>query len=161
MTADEPSHPSGGGLRIVAMALSADGALAAVATADHRVSVWDLESRTRRSSKGSTEGPVHALAWNPRAEVFAAVRGIVELTRPRDGATVLLRTVLGARGQVGVAHSPRGLFSGDREAFERLRFRDGDDLLKAPMLKAADVSDRRHRPTLLAELLAGCSLGEE
>ena len=146
-----------GSKRIRGMALDRTGTLLAVGTEEERLELWDVTTRTKKAEIPGMSSPVYSLAWHPSAPVLAAARGAIQLVR-KDGAALVLRSFDMPQKSACLAYAPSGLFSGDSAAFAGLRYRDGVDLVKSPLLRAAQVKNTFYRPNLLEEFLAGCPM---
>ncbi len=143
--------------RIRSLAMTPDGIGLATAGDDRQVWIWDLAGG-RQLAGVPEEGNdnLEQVAFSPDGEVLGIVRGSIELYRLRDGAVAFLRPVAVGADVHGLAWTDSGLFGGDPAAFAALRLRDGPDVLRAPLLRAAGVTDRLGRPDVLASFLAGC-----
>ncbi len=116
---------------------------------DGRVIFFDDQGHYQRTADMRHVGRVWQLQWHPAGEVLMSSSHHVFLHRAADGVTLQLRTVSGAAGPIGVAHTADGLFVADREAHPQLRFRVGDDLTKAELSPGDGEADRVARPELL------------
>jgi WD40 repeat protein len=122
---------------------------------DGRVHFYDHQGRRQRLADTQHAGRVWQLAWHPAGEVLMSVSHDVFLHRATDGVTVQLRTLDTAGGPVGLAHTKGGLFLAEPRAYGFLRFRQGDDLTRAALIRGDQGGAEVARPDLLRTFWAG------
>jgi WD40 repeat protein len=153
-------------------ALSPDGNL--LATGDRELRISDLRTgAVIRDVPSSSLGPalfdhvaadggpeIRALRFGPGGENLAVARADhVVLYRISDGATVRLQLLEGHGEAVTlVEYTDAGLFAGDPEAFQLLRFRSDPVFGTAPLVRADQVRGLL-RPALALDWARGCPLG--
>lgn len=143
--------------RLMSLAVTPDGIGLATSGDDRQVWLWDLATSRQLAGVPEEGNEIpEQVAFSPDGEVLSIARGSIELYRLRDGAVAFLRPVAVGADLHGLAWTDSGLFGGDPAAFAALRFRGGPDVLRAPLLRAADATDRLGRPDVLASFLAGC-----
>ncbi len=143
---------------IRSVSVSHDGKFAAFGIQPSGLQIRDVEKGELVADIDGMRGGVASVAWHPRKPVLAATRGGIQLTCATNGNTLVLRSIDREDKPLGLAYTDEGFFSGDRDAFEFLRFRKGMNIKEAPLLSASEVEAQYYRPNLVAEFLRACPI---
>lgn len=154
---------------VESVAFSPDGRTLASSHGDGAVRVWDLTNGSLRQTVANAAGDYWFLAGTGHAgdvawvgdrllSVLYGSGNALRLVRPIEGGAISLRTFEADGHASALAYTFDGLFAGDEQAFPRVTYRLGDDVVHGDLVTADQLFEQFHRPSLVADFMAGRSL---